>query len=86
MDERSQSVAIGAATATIVSLGIFYLLAQEFFDPIYSENQEIVTNSTAQQGADWVFLGLKWYLALALGVIIIGTIATAAYQRQGGRL
>lgn len=86
MRERAQSVAIGTGTATLAALGVFYLLAQEFFDPINDERQEMVSNSTALQGGEWVHLGLEWYLALAMAVVVIGTIAAAAFQRQGGRL
>lgn len=84
--DRAQTVAIGTATATIVGIGILYLFVKEFFDPIDAKNNEIVTNSTAAQGADWVALGFEWYLAMAMAIIVFGTIAAAAFQRQGGRL
>lgn len=78
-----QAIAIGRALASVFALGVFWLVIQEFWDPLNTECDEQVVNATAQTTCDWLGIGFDWYLVLALAIIITGTVAIAAYQRQG---
>lgn len=84
LDDRGQSVAIGVGLATVFSIGVLYLLLNEAWTPLEAECTEVVTNATAQTTCTWLNIVWEWQLALYLGITVIGTIATAAYQRQGG--
>lgn len=82
MDDRGQSVAIGIALATIVGLGIYWLLFTEAWDPLKAEADTQVTNATAQTTLDWLGFAWDWYLLIALAIVITGTIAAAVFQRE----
>lgn len=78
------AIEIGRSVIAIVALAPFYLILQEAWDPLKAEADEQVVNSTAQQAVDWSGIAFDNYLVFALGIIILGTIAAAVYQRQGG--
>lgn len=81
----SQSIAIGMGLATIFSIAVLWLLLNEAWIPLHSECTTQVTNATAQQTCSWLNTVWSWVLVGFLGITVIGTIATAAFQRRGGR-
>lgn len=84
-DTRAQSAAIGASLATLLFVGILYTIANQFMEPLRASAIANVGNKTAVEGIQYT--GQTWdgYLFIALGVVTLGTIALAVYQRQGGR-
>lgn len=78
------AIEIGRAVASIVALAVFWLLALEAWDPLKTKADDLVVNSSAQQATDWLGIGMDNFLVITLGIAVMGVIAAAVYQRQGG--
>lgn len=82
--DRGVSVVQGHAIIGIIGLSVMWLVAQEFWIPLKAEADDQVVNATGQQATDWIGIAFSNYLVFGLAVIILGSIAAAAFKRQGG--
>jgi hypothetical protein len=63
---------------------LVFAIAQQPFSRLESASDEHVANETAQQGMAWTSEAFHQFPLIVGAVTVLGVIALAAFQRQGG--